>query len=351
MVRVTNGEASNLESLTFIPDRSSIVQHLNFIVSNARSLSPELQLELAWGGPEEGPSSARLYPVSLIEKAADDAVFFNQAGCNLYVGTTLKRTDAPKSRRSSRVHALLATCVAVDIDGNLVAGARGLPLGIKPQLVVVTGSTPHTRGHLWFGIKASDDLDRWDEATSRAVASCGGDMNARGRSRLMRLGGTVSYPSSSKQLRGYTVEPVTIHPVPGPSYELEQLISALPAVKVTGLAVLPPAAPSNRRGWPPTNVVDVQSALAALPIIYAQDHDLWLRTGFSLYSFDPGPRGLAMFKQFSARSPQQAARTDFNRKWRDFTPNPGCRPITIGWLFAQAKLHGWRNPRARRGCR
>lgn len=325
------------------PDGESILRHLQFIA--APCPCPELQLELAWGGPEEGPNCARLFPVSHLEAAAAHAALVNQAGCNVYVGITLKKGDACSSRRTGNSAAVIATSVAADIDGDLVAGARKLPQGVRPQLIVITGTTPHTRGHLWFGLQPSADFDLWDEVTRRAIASCDGDMNARGRSRLMRLGGTVSYPSHSKRVRGYVEEPVTVHHVRAPSYTLEDLFSLLSNIPPVWNATSRPTAPTKVRPRTAPDIAVVKSALGVLPRAYAEEHDLWLKTGFSLHSFDAGPHGLALFKQFSEQCPAKAALTDFERKWVSFARTGGQRAITCGWLFAQAKDHGWCGPR------
>ena len=342
----------DMTQVGFEPHLPSILRHLNLIGTNAPLSFPELQIELAWGEPEEGPNCARLYPVSQIAAAAEQAALVNRNGCNVYVGITLKKGDAATNRRTRNSDAAMATCVAVDIDGNLVASAGKLPQGIKPQLLVVTGSIPQTRGHLWFGLQPSGDLDLWDEATSRAVVSCDGDMNARGRSRVMRLGGTVSYPSLSKRSRSYVVEPVIVHVTRGPTYLLPDLLSLLPPVQSTQSAFHGLTRSRNVRPRTAADVTVVKSALDSLPDLYADDHDLWLRSGFSLHSFDAGSQGLALFKKFSGRCPGKASLTNFDRKWASFAPKGGQRPITLGWLFAQAKLHGWQgsrlSPRRRR---
>ena len=333
-----------MTSIALVPDRAAIQRHLDCVAGRGSAVQPNLKVEIAWGEPDAGPNRARLFPVSQRPAAVEFAASVNGTGCNVYVGTTLKNADAPSDRRTSSQHAAIATCVAIDIDQDLAAGARKLP--VRPQLLVLTGRTPNARGHLWIGIEATSDMALWDELTGRAVALCNGDMGARGRSRVMRLGGTVSYPSGSKQRRGYVTEPVTVHSVNAPIYDLAELINAFPGWGAPVSAVELQAVAQRRRNPSPTDLDDVMSALAALPPIHADDHDLWLRTGFALHSFDAGPAGLALWRQFSERNSAKALLTNFERRWSSFGPPGGRQPITIRWLFAQARAHGWRPQRA-----
>lgn len=325
------------------PDRATIRRHLEIVARRDPALQAN-QVEIAWGKPETGPNRARLFAVSQLLAAVEFAASANETGCNVYVGTTLKNPDAPTDRRTGSRHAAIATCVAIDIDRDLVSGARKLP--VKPQLLVLTGSTPSARGHLWIGIEPTTDLVLWDEVTSRAVALCDGDMGARGRSRVMRMGGTVNYPPERKLGRGHSVEPVRVHSVNAPIYNLAELVEVLPGlptpISAGDLQPLAQYRPSSSA----VDIEEVTSALAALPSSYADDHDLWLRIGFALHSFDAGPRGLMLWKQFSERNPAKAMLTDFDRRWSSFGRPCGQQPITVRSVFAHARAHGWRPQRA-----
>jgi hypothetical protein len=84
--------------------------------------------------------------------------------------------------------------------------------------------------------------------------------------------------------------------------------------------------------------------LDALPAEYADDFDLWIRTGFALHDFDDGEVGLALWKRFSRRCPDKANHTDFDARWAGFSRNYQGHMISIGWLRAQAQTQGWRAP-------
>jgi hypothetical protein len=316
---------------------STICCHLNLI--GGRVTMSNLQIEIAWGAPDHGPVNARLFPVDGIREAAYFASRINAGGCNVYVGTSLKRVGCHSSRRTSASDAALATCLAIDIDSDLVAAARQLPGGIKPQLLAVSGRVPALRGHIWIGIEPTADFPSLDEIGGRAVRRCGGDMAARGRAALMRAAGTLSFPSATKRKRGYCTELVVGHFIDAPAYSLRVLASAFPQ--------LPSFRPMKERtacfrglsAFPGADVRRVEAALHALPLTYAEAYDLWIRTGLALHSFDPGPRGLFLWRKFSQRCPAKAAVTDFEYRWGTFGQRHTGRQLTVSWLFSQARKH------------
>lgn len=324
------------------PDPTVIRRHFRLLTRMIAS-EPTLQLEIAWGRPETGPRRAQLFRVTEMDRATEFARVKNEAGCNVYVGTTAKSPDSPSNRRTSANDAVLATCLAIDIDDNLVAGARQLPQGIRPQLLVLSGRSPALRGHLWIGLQATPDLDLFDAVAWTAIGHCGGDMAARGRAVLMRLAGTVSFPSEKKRQRGYCVEQVTGHFIDAPTYALAALASAFPRQPNGGtLRAQPLARHDNLSAFPSADIQLVQAALDTLPNSYADMYDLWIRVGLAIHAFDPSIRGLLLWRQFSERCREKAALTHFEYRWRTFGRRNTGRQITVRWLFAEARNHGWR---------
>lgn len=334
------------------PNRQEMLAHLEWIAGPALSVHPELRIEIAHGSPEEGPNKARTFALRDLYSAAKWAYYQNTHGSNVYVGALLKRPDAPPGGRTSAHDAALATCLPVDIDENFVLGARKLAQLTKPQLLVQTGSMPEPRGQLWVRIKATDDLGSWSELNSRAVHFCGGDRNALGRNRLMRLAGSVSYPPKLKQLRGYTAELTAAHFVNAPTYETAKLISTLPTVQnvrpIKDVRIgawrsgIIARGPTTRKA----SAAQVVGALSILPMEIADDHFTWIRVGFALHDFDSSSRGLQLWQEFSAQCPAKAERTDFPKLWLSMDrPEYKGRKITIAWLFDKARQHGWRSGR------
>jgi hypothetical protein len=195
----------------------------------------------------------------------------------------------------------------------------------------------------------------WSEVNRRSVFFSGGDRNALGTYRLMRLAGSVSFPSVKKQARGYVDELTIIHPVKAPAYDVRELLDGFPAVRLDNAIDLsgsdnsdaPTALGGNLSTRLPvnrTNVALIHSMLDALPNEYVTEYDPWLRVGFALHSFDDGDIGLALWERFSNRSPEKAEGTDFARLWAGFRRDYEGKKISLGWLRANSQEHGWRAP-------
>jgi Primase C terminal 2 (PriCT-2) len=334
-------------------DRLAMLRHLKWLSDPVRETHPNLRLEIAWGAPEKGPSCAKTFRLDQIDDAAAFAVWINSSGCNVYTGATLKRADTPAKGRTRSQHAALATCLPIDIDGSFCDGARKLAVIAKPQLLVLTGRAPESRGQLWIRLTSTEDLKLWNEVNRRSVFFSGGDRFALGTYRLMRLAGSVSFPSPQKRARGYDVELTSAHFCPAATYDLQELLDRFPAVvcdrasslskkssdRCDRIASFFERPPLNR-----TNVALIQSMLDVLPAEYASEYDLWLRTGFALHDFDEGEVGLALWKRFSHRCPEKADGTDFQACWASFSRDYEGDKISLGWLRAQAQAHGWRAP-------
>jgi hypothetical protein len=330
------------------PDRRAITSHLNWLAEPALETDPTPRLELAWGEPDQGPSCARTYRLDQLDDAADFAAWVNRTGANVYVGSTLKKADTPFKGRTGASHAALAVCLPVDVDGAFHDGLQKLESIAKPQLLVTTGTIPELRGQLWLRTTPTADLAQWEEVNRRSVHFCGGDRNALGTYRLMRLAGTVSYPSPQKEKRGYVIELTTITFCDAPTYDLSDLLNSLPPVaKATPVGAKTSTGPKHLARRIPLNRVNVaivKTMLDALPEEYAEDYDLWLCIGFALHSFDPGDVGLKLWINFSERCPDKAADTDFETQWgRLDRPYDGDK-ITLGTLWHHARRHGWRMP-------
>lgn len=324
---------------TAVPDERAMLAHLAWLCLPAMSANSALRLEIAWGPSDVGPVSGRTFALTELRDAASFAAWINLRNCNVYVGVTLRCADAPAKGRTRAEAAVLATSLAVDIDADFAATADRIACLAKPQLMVLTGRQPALRGQLFIRVEPTTDLVNWEVLQERVVVQFGGDENALGRNRLMRLAGSVSYPSSRKLQRGYVTEATSAHFVPSaPEYLLADLLAQVPPAPTTRLVATLPAQPSIRispRTKPPLTVVE--AALRGLPDSYAIEHRLWLKVGFALFDYDCGQHGLGLWQRFSHRCSGKAAVTDFTKLWRDFSrPYSGHR-ITLSWLLREAR--------------
>lgn len=330
---------------SILQDRDAIAQHLNWLIQPAISVNPSLRLEIAWGKPSMGPNCAKTFRINDVEAASNFAAGVNNTGCNVYVGVTLKSPEALSDGRTKSSHASLATCLPIDIDGDFHAGLMKLQKIVTPHLVVMTGLTPEPRGQVWIGIAPTSDMDLWKDVNGRSVHFCGGDKNALGTYRLMRLAGTVSYPSSGKQARGYITELTTSNYYDAQIYRVEDLLNLFPAVSklqpCSGKPQLHGVLPTRSVPVNPVNAAIVNSMLDWLPDSYVLGHGPWVRVGFALHSFDSFEIGLALWMKFSERDPEKYTKTDFPRAWGYFSRPYDGKRITLGWLIFCALKHGW----------
>lgn len=323
------------------PDERAILAHLVWLIDPVRHDLPDLRLEIGWGAPDQGPAAGRTFQLNEVEAAARFATWINLKGCNVYVGATLKRADTPEKGRTSAADAALAVCLTPDIDTHFASvAARAADLAM-PQLLVLTGVAPAPRGQLSIRIEPTSDLTACEEILGRIVRRSGADENALGRNRLVRLAGTRSYPSSKKIARGYVQERTSAHFIPGPQYAISDLLAAIPPIvsapSVASLSIGHPANTGSLRRTAKPTLRAVEIALQTVPDRYSDERGLWIKVGFALYDFDPGPTGQSLWRRFSLRCPKKAVGTDFSALWAGFgRPYTGNR-ITIGWLLREAR--------------
>ena len=60
--------------------------------------------------------------------------------------------------------------------------------------------------HAYWSISDVPSLKLWTELQSRLIEYFGSDPASKNPSRIMRLAGTISYPTERKILRGYSPE-------------------------------------------------------------------------------------------------------------------------------------------------
>ena len=80
---------------------------------------------------------------------------------------------------------------------------------IEPDAYVCTGTKPFERGHFYWQLEEPvqpTDFEQWKELMQNIAKRHGCDPQICNPSRIMRLGGTVSYPSKAKRARGYQTE-------------------------------------------------------------------------------------------------------------------------------------------------
>ena len=187
---------------------------------------PDAWIEIAYANPAAGGGlrAAEQFSAFDLEAAGDFAERKNRKGFNVYVGVALRQGETPSTSngRASGENVLTACRAWTDFDGEGDAARVEAILkdkDIQAAEVVTTGTIPYRRFQVHFellGKPSEDGLDPGnptaDELTAVNTALkelLGGD-DVQNADRVMRLAGTVSYPSPGKVERGYVPELVRL---------------------------------------------------------------------------------------------------------------------------------------------
>ena len=192
-------------------DRAAMLAHLQWITRRWPELGEPAYIELRALGEDLTPLSSRFSvdPMGL-DLAVDYAAGLNAIrGRNIYPVMNPLRDTKGRSAQDGDVIASIFHWADADkqeaIDRLKAWG------GPKWRAVVKTGSIPHDRVHVYWELAEwQRDLAAW-RATQQAIAarflSDGAVINP---SRIMRLAGTISWPSDKKLARGYVSEVATL---------------------------------------------------------------------------------------------------------------------------------------------
>jgi putative DNA primase/helicase len=217
---------------TLLPGITDIQAHLYALFTPAFVQAyPDSNIEIALADPKTGNAvnKAEIFSAFDLEKAALFAFRKNTAGFNVYVAPAL-RIGAHKSGRAAGDDVITARYAWCEYDGKgdaerVYALCNGHVLW--PAMVVTTGTIPDLRQHLYFeidGVATPADLTAMG-AGLKALFSTDAVHNA---DRVLRLAGTVNWPSPKKMEPGYGYIPelTTLRLVPNsPRYSIETLIA------------------------------------------------------------------------------------------------------------------------------
>ena len=154
------------------------------------------------------------FSLDTIDEAVDFAIHMNAQKLNIYMMINSIRMDAKikVGKVATNEDILRAHYSFADADDEAgLAGIVELSHLCEPDIVVVTGTVPHERRHAYWGLsEACTDLELWRSTQSNIATLFATDSSVMNPSRIMRVAGTVSYPNTDKQKRGYISELVTM---------------------------------------------------------------------------------------------------------------------------------------------
>ena len=164
---------------------------------------------------ENRSTVSQIFALNAVSEATDLAVRMNANKLNVYMtinpidmGAVVKSGKSANDSDILRAHYSFAD--ADDVQG--ITGLDELAGLIEPDITITTGTIPHERRHAYWRLtEPCLDLPLWKERQKQIAVKFKTDKAVVNPSRIMRLAGTVSYPSSSKATKGYVPELVTMH--------------------------------------------------------------------------------------------------------------------------------------------
>lgn len=190
-----------------------------------------IEIAIADMATSQRPDIAKQFSAFDLKEAADFAEKMSKEGHNVYVGPALRNAKA--NGRAGKADVLTAAHSWADFDEAGDDERVELLLkdnNILAAVVVDTGRTPHRRFQIYVKLAGNATREQVEAANTVLEKFLGGD-NVKSPDHLMRLAGTINYPTKAKLKRGYVAELVKLRiNLDAPAYSPQHL---------TGLASKP----------------------------------------------------------------------------------------------------------------
>ena len=161
-------------------------------------------VELRFLAEKQKPENCR-FEISQILEATNCVVEMNNRGLNAYAVVHPVLRQTPVSAKDADIKRAFFAYVDADEKGA-ADRVRESKLFI-PEMEVVTGTKPYLRNHIYFRFdEPMTDMQRWSELQKCLIKEFGTDTAIHNPSRLMRIAGSVAYPSERKLKRHYKAE-------------------------------------------------------------------------------------------------------------------------------------------------
>lgn len=325
-------------------------------------------MQYAYSHPHSGNvDDAQICSATELKDIAKFAAKRSSLGYNVYVSPPLLHFDRDPPMKRVKSDKYLA-CAFAWIDFDRQGDAERVEKllqerDIKPALVVTTGTIPCTRAQMYFriaDIRSALQQKQINEALQRLL----GTDKVSDPCHLMRLAGSVNYPTAKKSERGYVVQTTTLRKIhDAPTYSTDELLRRIglngsqpdDVPNSDGYAFEVHAATYARSSTFSDPFVDL--ALEAEPELIASalkhisngdlDWDDWNRVAMAVWRATKGSSvAFGAFDEWSRKSNKYDAKTT-REKWTKLFRSPPSE-IGAGTIFKMAADNGWVRPRAAR---
>lgn len=189
-------------------DRDAIRRDLTWMMDGWDRLGEPVRFEVR-AFKEGATTQIGTFAPDWIDEAIDWIAGVNALGFNCYVVRNPIRASVVGSASDSDVVASFYLWADFDEEGA-AENVRRWP-GPKYSTAVITGRVPFVRVHTYWRLaEPCRDLSMWRETQSGIAAHLGSDTTVVNPSRIMRIGGTVSWPPARKRAKGYIDELTSI---------------------------------------------------------------------------------------------------------------------------------------------
>ena len=183
------------------PNPRTIARYLQKLMQN---WAEDEVIELRFLAEKRKPENCR-FEISQIREATNCIVETNNRGLNAYAVVHPVLRQTPVSAKNADIKRAFFAFVDADEKGA-ADRVRESKLFI-PEMEVVTGTKPFLRNHVYFRFdEPMNDMLRWSGLQKCLIKKFGTDAAIHNPSRLMRIAGSVAYPSASKLKRHYRAE-------------------------------------------------------------------------------------------------------------------------------------------------
>ena len=190
------------------PNQDEIHRDLAYMTRRWGELPMQVALELRAFKEEYQPQIGK-FTAERLDEAVDWAEDMNSRGYSLYAVRNPININVRGSASDDDI--IAAFFLWADCDDPAAAGNVLRFDGPKWSAAVTTGTVPDTRAHTYWELKQPcTDMAEWRKMQETIAAHFGSDRTVVNPSRIMRIGGTVTYPAKHKQARGYVKELTSI---------------------------------------------------------------------------------------------------------------------------------------------